>query len=420
MARAAVIGAGPTGLATAMLLAQWGIEVTVLDRDPPGPDTADEAWESWERRSVAQFRQVHYFQPRGRVLLEQHLPSVLGELSALGVAPWNMVAGLAQLVPGGPGDLDFRPFETVTTCRRPVLELAFLNAARAIPGIEVRNDCVVSELVTGPSAVDNVVHVVRVRTESGEMVPADVVVDVAGRRTPVPALLEKAGARRPPERAEDVGFVYNTQFYRGDGQPELRGDALAAVGSISILTMPGDRGHWSVTLYHSPSDRPMRKVRRPEVFDRVVRSLPLHAHWADGRAVGGVRSMASTANATRRFVVDGQPCATGLVPVGDAWGFTNPSLGRGISLGIMHAVGVVDAVAAHLDQPAEMAAAWDRVTEAEAVRWHDATVQFDRVREPEVEAYREGRPDPHDPSDMMVAAYRAFDSARHYDAQVLH
>lgn len=246
----------------------------------------------------------------------------------------------------------------------------------------------------------------------------DVIVDVSGRRTPVPALVEAAGGRRPLERSEDVGFVYNTRYYRGSALPEYRGDFLAPVGSISVLTAPGDGDYWSVTLYHAPEDRAMRKVRDPEVFDRVVRSLPLHAHWVDGEPVGEVVSMASTANTTRQFIVDGQPCATGLLPIGDAWGFTNPSIGRGITLGLKHAVAVVDAIAETLGRPAEMAAAWERATQMHAQPWHDATVQFDRIRGPEVEAFRLGQPDPHNPDDPNIAGARAFSSASHYDAEV--
>ena len=78
-----------------------------------------------------------------------------------------------------------------------------------------------------------------------------------------------------------------------------------------------------------------------------------------------------------------------------------------------------DAIADNLDRPADLVAAWDRVTTAHAVPWHDATVAFDRVRGPEVEAFRLGLPDPHDPNDMASAGARAFGSASHYDAQVL-
>lgn len=403
-----------------MLLAQRGIEVLVLDRDAAPPDTVDDAWESWERRSVTQFRQVHFLQPRGRAILEEHLPAVADGMRAAGAVPYNMVQGLAELLPGGPGDLDFSGFRTLTTCRRPVLEFAFHTAAAAKPLVEVRHGVTVSGLVTGPSVIEGVPHVVGVTTDAGDTITADVVLDASGRRARTTTLLAEVGAQAPVEAAEELGFVYNTQFYRGEGLPEVRGDLLGAAGSFSVLTMPGDHGHWSVTLYHSPQDKAMRRVRDPEVFERVVRSLPLHAHWADGERVGEVASMASTVNTRREFVVDGTPVATGLLPVGDAWGFTNPSLGRGITLGLVHAVDVAGVVTSHLDDPAKMAAEWDVATTTNAAQWHDATVQYDRVRGPEVEAYRQGLPDPHAPDDMGVAGFRAFDSARHYDPQVLH
>ena len=72
-----VLGAGLCGLAAGMMLARDGHRVTVLERDPaPVPDTPEAAWERWGRDGVAQFRQAHYMQARGRLVLEAELPDV--------------------------------------------------------------------------------------------------------------------------------------------------------------------------------------------------------------------------------------------------------------------------------------------------------------------------------------------------------
>lgn len=417
MADVIVLGGGPAGLASAMLLAERGLEVVVLDRDEAAPDDPEAAWESWTRSSVGQFRLVHYLQPAGRVLIEENLPAVFEQLEAVGALRFNPAAVISQR-PDEPGaDRDVSRFETITTCRRPLIELAYRAAAAKTPGIDVRYRCPAAALVSGPEVIPGVPHVTGVRTESGETINASVVVDAAGRRSPLSSMIEAAGGRRPTEHAFEAGFVYNTQYYRGSQQPEPRDDLLSAIGSISVLTIPGDNGWWSVTLYHSPKDKLMRKVRDPKVFERVVRALPNHAHWADGEPQGDLVTMAATANTTREFVVDGNPCATGVVPLGDAWGFTNPSIGRGITLGLMHVVEMAPAIADNLDAPLQLAGEWERITADRPAKWHASTVDFDRVRAPEVDAFMQGLGDPHDPNDPSVAGPRAFASAAHYDAQ---
>jgi 2-polyprenyl-6-methoxyphenol hydroxylase-like FAD-dependent oxidoreductase len=403
-----------------MLLAERGFDVVVLDRDEPAPDDPETAWEKWKRKSVGQFRLVHYLQPGGRALMEEHLPAVFAELEAVGALRFNPAIAAARLLPdaadnGG----DFGRFETLTTCRRPVIEFAFAAAAKKTPGVDIRYGCPASGLVTGTEVIPGVPNVVGVTTERGETIDARIVIDAAGRRSPLSSMIEAAGGRRPSEHAFEAGFVYNTQYFRGPQLPEPRDDLLSSIGSISVLTIPGDNGWWSVTLYHSPKDKQMRKVRDSKTFQRVVRALPNHAHWADGEAQGDVISMAATANTTRQFVIDGTPCATGIVPLGDAWGFTNPSIGRGMTLGLMHVVELVPAIAEHINDPGALAAEWERLTGGRPAKWHASTVDFDRIRAPEVDAFLQGLDDPFDPTDPNVAGPRAFASAAHYDRQVL-
>ena len=132
-----------------------------------------------------------------------------------------------------------------------------------------------------------------------------------------------------------------------------------------------------------------------------MRACPLQAHWLDGAPITDMVVMAGILDRYRRFVVDGRPVATGVVAVGDAWSCTNPSAGRGISVGLLHAQRLRDVVRAGLDEPEALVRRFDAATEADVTPFYRNQIAADRARIAEMDALRRGA-EPPAPNPMMT------------------
>lgn len=80
--RSIIVGAGPTGLYTAVALARRGHQVTVIDRDPGPADS-----QSWDRKGVMQFHHPHFFRQQVVDALVAEMPEVCQGLLATGWRP---------------------------------------------------------------------------------------------------------------------------------------------------------------------------------------------------------------------------------------------------------------------------------------------------------------------------------------------
>src|SRR4029078_2483030 len=117
----------------------------------------DDAWASWERRGVNQFRLLHYFLPRFRQTLEAQLPHLTAALEADGARRTNPVQDMPVEFNGGvrPDDGRF----TAITGRRPVVEGAIARVVAAEPGIDVLRGTAVQGLLTGEPELPGVPRV---------------------------------------------------------------------------------------------------------------------------------------------------------------------------------------------------------------------------------------------------------------------
>jgi flavin-dependent dehydrogenase len=233
-------------------------------------------------------------------------------------------------------------------------------------------------------------HVIGVDMASGGTILADLVVDLGGRRSALPSWLAALGARPTNEELEDCGFIYFGRHFRSPNGsiPQPMGPPKIDWGTISSLALPADNGTWCLGIITSANDKALFGLRRADRWASVVRSLPLVAHFLDGTPMDdGVAVIAKLEDRFRRFVIDGHPVATGVVSVGDAWAASNPTDGRGISIGMLHALVLRDTIrATGLGSPAVFASRFHQRTAKHVEPWYRMTLAGSRDRLADVDA----------------------------------
>jgi 2-polyprenyl-6-methoxyphenol hydroxylase-like FAD-dependent oxidoreductase len=418
MADILIIGSGLGGLSAATLLARDGHRVTVLERDPDQPppvERAGEAWDGWQRRGVNQFHLPHFMLARWWAQMREEIPDLWPALRTAGAARFNTMTALPEQVRGPLRAGDER-FDTVTA-RRPVLEAAMSAVAEAA-GATIHRGVTVTGFTTDRRF--RVPRVTGVLTDRGSAIRADVVVDCCGRRSALGSWLSAVGARRPTEEREDSGFIYYARhFMSRNGQlPAQLGSITQSYDSLTLLTLPADRGAWSVVLTISSRDKALRELRNPATWQAVLQRYPLAAHWTDGVPISGLDVFGGIEDRHRSLVVDGEPVATGVLALADAWACTNPSVGRGASMAILHARLLRDLLReTEPEDHDKLARRFHEATNRVAEPLFRTTLWYDRHRLAEIEADIAG--EPYRPADPRWAVTKALAAASLTDSDLL-
>ncbi|MEV4636730.1 FAD-dependent oxidoreductase [Actinoplanes sp. NPDC049548] len=314
--QAAVIGAGPTGLFTAVALARRGHRVTVVDRDPgPAPDG------TWPRRGVMQFHHPHGVRQQVVQAIQAELPEVENALLAAGAE--------RSILPAADG----RPAMVVGLhCRRMLFERVLRETATAEPGVTFVRGHAEDVLRSRGRAAG-------LRVDGGEL-EAGLVVNASGRSGRI------AGDLRAPAAGGDCGMSYVSRHYalRPGAEP---GPVNAPLGLITRF--PGylagvflqDNRTVSVLIARLTGDRELAGLRQRQAFDAAVRVIPGLAEWTEPdrtEPMTPVLAGARLHNTYRgQLDAEGNVALPGLVHLGDAVCTTNPTAGRGIATSLMQA-----------------------------------------------------------------------------------
>jgi 2-polyprenyl-6-methoxyphenol hydroxylase-like FAD-dependent oxidoreductase len=325
---AIVIGASLAGLCAARVLSDHYDRVTIYERDelPDGPANRD---------AVPQGRHVHLLMARGAAEFEGLFPGLLDDMVAAGVPmlenrPDCIHFGAAGHVLGTATTL--RDEFTAYVPSRPHLEWQIRKRALAIDNVEL-----VRQAVAEPWFDATHERVTGVLLEAGDessAVPADLVVDAAGRGTRLPVWLEQWGYGRPREDTVDVGIAYAThQVHIPEG---LLKEKVVVAGAtraepVGLGMLFYEDGNWGLTTFGTGKVEPPQNFA--EMCDLADRILPEHFASAirAGTPIGDVAFHKYPQSRWRRYDAMSH-FPVGIIPFGDAVVSFNPTFGQGMTM----------------------------------------------------------------------------------------
>ena len=224
-----MIGAGIAGLLAARVLSDTYERIIVFDRDvlPTNPDG---------RRGVPQSRQAHGLLARGREVLDELFPQLSDELIEAGGVTGDVQCDFGWYLDG------YLVKSAVSGLRgigvsRPLIEHLIRARVAALPGVEIIDSTDVLGLVATTDRER--VAGVRIQHRTGEaqesVVPADVVVDAAGRGSRALNWLGELSYSAPPRTEVRSEVVYVTRHYR---RAPHQLDGRLGVGEVAFPGRP--------------------------------------------------------------------------------------------------------------------------------------------------------------------------------------
>ena len=374
-----VIGAGVTGLGTALELSKAGHRITIIERDQtPMPESSETAF-LWDRSGAPQVRHSHALLGRLHNLLRDNHPEVLNKLIDVGATEICLTDHMPETLD------DHSLIEEdkdlfMLAARRTTFEWVLRNAVMENPDVEIQTGKGVQGLTIEEATIPRVTGVQFDDSSSQEF---DCVIAANGRRSTAPEWLKDVGISIPQEEVEDTGIIYYSRFYQLPSGVSLPvGDRLVAgdLGYLKYGVFWGDNGTFSITFATSDSDKTFWGIRDSEMFEDVVRLIPAAAPWLELNAepITEVHSMAGLLNRKRTLRDSNGMIVNGFHLIGDALICTNPLYGRGCSTGFWQAHLLGQTFKEHPDDLDSQGEHFAMSVEKNILPWYIASVESDK------------------------------------------
>ena len=145
-----------------------------------------------------------------------------------------------------------------------------------------------------------------------------------------------------------------------------------------MFALGADNDTFSLTVTLSVDDPYRTALRQPDHFDAFLNAVPHSAPWIRaGEPISDISTMSRIENRRRRLTTDDGPIVGGIVAIGDAALHTNPTLGRGISMGLWHAQHLADVAHSVPDDAVGFVDRFSSWTDDHLGVWFDSQVLAD-------------------------------------------
>ncbi|MDA0788792.1 MAG: tryptophan 7-halogenase [Proteobacteria bacterium] len=328
--RAVVLGSGMAGLVTARVLSEYFETVTILEKDSE-PSAAF-------RPGVPQGRHFHAVIPGGLRIMEALLPGLKAELESAGsiipepdqfyfLMPEGKSYAIGRYVPEIPRHLPDRSYIQTGG----LLEYHVRQRVASLSNVDVRYDCQVRDVSAADGRVNGVV------TDSGETVPADLVIDAMGKTGRTVKWLGDLEYQQPVEETVHCDFAYTSVFVTPKDASRFKDVGFFVAGNPNhehpargggLIKM--EDGSWLAFVAGRYGDFPPRDYPGFLEFARSLAYQDVYDLVHDAEAIGEPAHFRFPSGNRRRFdQLTSFP--EGLLPIGDSVCHFNPIYGQGMT-----------------------------------------------------------------------------------------